>query len=98
MINAGQQICIVSGTGGYLGGRVAAALEERGTQVLRLTRNPKPGSRAIQFQLGSEISPSSLAGAHSLVHCAYDFKPLKWRDIHAINVAGTEKLLRAARD
>jgi NADH dehydrogenase len=31
------------------------------------------------------------------VHCAYDFKPLKWSDIYKVNVEGTEKLLRAAR-
>jgi nucleoside-diphosphate-sugar epimerase len=96
-VNTGESICIVSGAGGYLGSRVATALSQRGWQPLELTRNPKPGRRAIAFQLGAEISPSSLAGANSLVHCAYDFKPLKWHDIYQINVVGTEKLLHAAK-
>jgi nucleoside-diphosphate-sugar epimerase len=96
-VNAGESICIVSGTGGYLGGRVAAMLERRGQTVLELTRNPKPGRRATSFRLGADIQASALAGANSLVHCAYDFKPLKWNEIYEVNVAGTEKLLRAAR-
>lgn len=96
-MNTGESICIVSGTGGYLGSRVAAALEQRDQAVLELTRNPKPGRRATPFQLGADITPSSLAGATSLVHCAYDFKPLKWNDIYEVNVVGTEKLLRGAR-
>jgi nucleoside-diphosphate-sugar epimerase len=47
--------------------------------------------------LGAEISPSSLAGVTALVHCAYDFKPLRREEINAVNVEGTRKLLLAAR-
>src|ERR1700722_15637201 len=93
-----EQVCLVSGAGGYLGSRVMAALAQRGWQAVALTRNPKPGQRAIAFQLGAEISPEVLKGAHSLVHCAYDFKPLKWRALREVNVTGTGKLLKAARD
>ena len=92
------QVCFVSGARGYLGSRVTAALEERDWQVIELSRAPNPGRRAISFQLGTEISSSTLGGGRSLVHCAYDFRPLKWRDIHRINVIGTEKLFRAARE
>ena len=31
------------------------------------------------------------------MHCAYDFQPLGWKEIHAVNVDGTRKLFRAAR-
>jgi nucleoside-diphosphate-sugar epimerase len=47
--------------------------------------------------LGKEIDPAALKGAAALVHCAYDFKCLKWDEIVATNVAGSEKLFRAAR-
>ncbi|HWD94235.1 MAG TPA: NAD-dependent epimerase/dehydratase family protein [Verrucomicrobiae bacterium] len=97
-MNIAESTCIVSGTGGYLGGRVATALRQRGQSVLKMTRNPRAGHDAIPFQLGADIAPLSLAGASSLVHCAYDFKPLKWDEIYQVNVAGTEKLLRAARE
>src|SRR5450432_2650081 len=92
-----QETCLVTGAGGYLGGRVKAALEKRGWRVIELTHNPKSGGRAVRFQLGEELPPEILAGAKALVHCAYDFKQLSWADIHRVNVEGSEKLLRAAR-
>jgi len=92
-----QKTCLVTGAGGYLGSRVQAALEQRGWRVVALTRNPKPGRAAKKFQLGNEVSPEIFAGANALVHCAYDFKQIAWTDIHRVNVAGSEKLLRAAR-
>ena len=92
-----QKTCLVTGASGYLGGRVKAALQQLGWRVVELTRNPAPGSGVIRFQLGEEVSPEILAGAKALVHCAYDFKQLYWADIHRVNVAGSEKLLRAAR-
>jgi len=90
--------CLITGTNGYLGGRVKNAFEKNGWEVVELTRSPKPGSRAVRFQLGEELSPEALKGADALVHCAYDFKALSWPDIQAKNVAGSEKLLKAARD
>jgi len=89
--------CLVTGAGGYLGGCVKRALEQRGWRVTGLTRQPAPGVSDVQFQLGGEVSPADLAGAQALVHCAYDFKQVSWAGIHATNVAGSEKLLRAAR-
>ncbi len=92
-----NQTCLVTGASGYLGRRVKAALEQRGWRVVELTRDPKPGSSAVKFQLGTGVSPETLAGAKAMVHCAYDFQQLSWADIHRVNVAGSEKLLRAAR-
>ncbi len=90
-------LCLVTGASGYLGRRVKAALEQRGWRVVELTRNPKPGGAAKKFLLGETVTPEIFAGASALVHCAYDFKQLTWPDIHRLNVAGSEKLLRAAR-
>lgn len=92
-----EKRCAVSGTGGYLGGRVKAVLLEHGWKVVELTRRPKPDNTAIAFQLGESVSPGALAGVRALVHCAYDFKPLSWQAIHATNVAGSEKLFRSAQ-
>src|SRR5262245_13857344 len=97
-VPSAQQTCIVTGTGGYLGGRVKAALQQRGWRVVVLTRQPGPDTSAIRFQLGEEVSAADLKGAGALVHCAYDSKQVSWAGIHAINVAGSEKLLRAARE
>jgi nucleoside-diphosphate-sugar epimerase len=92
-----QPICAITGTGGFVGGCLRDYFVRHGWETLELTRRPKPGARAVAFQLGAEISPASLAGVTALVHCAYDFKPLRREEIHAVNVAGTRKLLSAAR-
>jgi nucleoside-diphosphate-sugar epimerase len=92
-----EPVCAISGSNGYVGGCIKNFLLGRGWEILELTRRPKPGARGVAFQLGAEVSPQSLAGVSALVHCAYDFKPLGWREIQAVNVAGTQKLLQAAR-
>jgi nucleoside-diphosphate-sugar epimerase len=92
-----KNLCAITGSNGYVGSCVKNYFAANGWEILELTRQPKPGARAVQFQLGGEISPAALAGADALVHCAYDFKPLTWQEIRAVNVAGTEKLFRAAR-
>jgi nucleoside-diphosphate-sugar epimerase len=92
-----KNVCAITGSNGYVGGCVKNYLEARGWEILELTRVPKPGARAVKFQLGAEISPVSLAGVAALVHCAYDFKPLSRDEIHEVNVVGSRKILEAAR-
>jgi nucleoside-diphosphate-sugar epimerase len=90
-------VCAITGSNGYVGGGIKNYFAAHGWEILELTRQPQPGPRGIKFQLGAEISPSSLAGVNALVHCAYDFKPQRWDEIRAVNVAGTRKLFQAAR-
>ena len=92
-----KKVCAITGSNGYVGGCIKNYFVARGWDILELTRQPKPGTRAIKFQLGAEIPPQSLAGVDALVHCAYDFKPLRWDEIHAVNVEGSRKLFSAAR-
>jgi len=91
-----KSLCAISGSNGYVGGCLKNYLGARGWEVLELTRRPAPGARAVAFRLGAEISPRALAGADALVHCAYDFQPLSWEEIHAVNVEGTRRLFEAA--
>jgi nucleoside-diphosphate-sugar epimerase len=91
-----QPLCAITGSSGYVGGCIKTHFCANGWGILELTRQPKPNSRAIPFQLGAEISPQVLAGVNALVHCAYDFRPLRWNEIGAVNVDGTRKILQAA--
>ncbi len=93
----GNPLCAITGAGGYVGGCLKNFFAARGWEILELTRRPKPGARAAAFQLGAEISPLALAGVTALVHCAYDFKPLRWNEIRTVNVEGARKVLEAAR-
>jgi nucleoside-diphosphate-sugar epimerase len=92
-----QPLCAITGSNGYVGSRITTHFRANGWEILELTRQPKPNSRAIPFQLGAEISPQALAGVNALVHCAYDFRPLRWNEIDAVNVDGARKILQAAR-
>jgi nucleoside-diphosphate-sugar epimerase len=92
-----KNLCVISGSNGFVGGCVKNYFEARGWETLELTRRPGPRSRAIQFQLGDDISSESFAGAACLIHCAYDFKPLRWEEIQAVNIEGSRKILEAAR-
>ncbi|HEX9047187.1 MAG TPA: NAD-dependent epimerase/dehydratase family protein, partial [Verrucomicrobiae bacterium] len=90
-------VCAITGSNGYVGGAIKNYFLTQGWDVLDLVRQPKAGARTARFQLGADVPADSLAGVDVLVHCAYDFKPLQWEELRAVNVAGTEKLFRAAR-
>lgn len=92
-----KPVCAVTGSNGYVGSCVKNYLSARGWEILELVRRPPADSAARPFQLGADISGAALVGVNALVHCAYDFKPLRWPEIRAVNVAGTEKLFQAAR-
>jgi nucleoside-diphosphate-sugar epimerase len=88
--------CAITGSNGYVGGLIKNYFTAKGWEVLELTRQPRSNTRAVKFHLGEDIPPSVLAGVKALVHCAYDFKPLTKGEIWAVNVAGAEKLFKAA--
>jgi nucleoside-diphosphate-sugar epimerase len=92
-----KKICAITGANGYVGGCIKNYFAARGWDMFELVRRPKPGSRSFQFQLGDDLSPDLLSGVNTLVHCAYDFTPLTWNEITAINVEGSRKILQAAR-
>ncbi len=92
-----KPVCAITGSNGYVGSCIQRHLRANGWNILELTRQPNPNSRAPLFQLGGEVSRQTFTGAQALVHCAYDFKPLRWDEIRSVNVDGTWKLCQAAR-
>jgi nucleoside-diphosphate-sugar epimerase len=94
---ATTNLCAVTGANGFVGSCLKRRLQTEGWRVVSWTRKPEPGTDAVQFRLGQDVDPSLFKGVRALVHCAYDFVPLRWEDIHAVNVVGSQKLLDAAR-
>ena len=92
-----KKICAITGSNGYVGSCVKKFFANRGWEIFELTRRPKAGSRAFQYQLGDDLSPELLSGVAAFIHCAYDFGPLNWDEIVTVNVEGSRKLLEAAR-
>jgi nucleoside-diphosphate-sugar epimerase len=103
------KVFLTGGTG-FIGGRVAALLRERGDQVMALARDPgragrlqKLGARVVPGDLSdrSELA-RAMAGCDALVHGAAVYKvgiPARERPaMYAANVVGTENALGAALD
>lgn len=92
-----KKICAITGSNGYVGGCVKNHFIAHNWEIFELTRRPKANTRGFRFQLGDDISPQLLSGIGALVHCAYDFKPLKWKEITEVNIEGSRKVLESAR-
>lgn len=93
-------LCAITGTNGYLGGCLVRAFLQAGWRVLALSRRPVASAEGLTwapFELGQDRLPEAATGADALIHCAYDFRPVTWNEITARNVAGTARLLAAAR-
>lgn len=89
----------VTGASGFCGSHVAAAAAARGADVLCLGRRPGPVGRHIPWNAATDLP--DLAGADLVVHCAAavgDPVPGSPAEaaMHAVNVDGTARLLRAA--
>jgi dihydroflavonol-4-reductase len=100
----------ITGATGFIGGRVAEKLRERGDDVVALVRSPEKASRLRE--LGCELVEGDLSdsaairrgveGAGACIHAAAIYKvgiPKKERQpMYESNVNGTENVLDAAID
>lgn len=88
-------LCAITGTGGYVGGHLAAFMIAAGWKVRSFTRVPISGD-SVAFNLSSETPRSAFVDVDLLIHCAYDFSPRRWKEIQEVNVRGAERLLSSA--
>lgn len=93
-----RQTAAVTGATGYVGGAIARRLRAHGWHVIGLTRSPTANADEHRpWSLQSQELPV-LQDVDVLVHAAYDFTPIAWDDIKAINIDGTRRLFDAAVD
>lgn len=92
----------VTGATGFIGRHLVDALTAEGWRVRALTRRPgdaklPDGVDGLEGSLEDEAAIARLAaGAEALVHCAGLIKAAGPGDFARVNVAGTERLARAA--
>ena len=95
-------VAAVTGASGYLGSQICETLETRGWQVVRLTRSPESShGQALPYDLAMPVTArvrEALRSANALIHGAYDLSLTSPADIWRVNVAGTRRLLEAARE
>jgi nucleoside-diphosphate-sugar epimerase len=97
-------LCLVTGAGGFIGGRLVESLLESGHGVRALVRDParatlapRPGLELARGDLGDPASlAEATAGAERVFHCAGlvgDW--LRPEEARRVNVVGTRSLLAA---
>jgi len=90
---------LVTGASGFLGGRLAQILVERG-EAVRVLARPTSDLRhldGLPVEVVRGDAGAAVQGVTHIYHCAgcsTDWAP--WRDYYEANVAGVEELLRAA--
>jgi ornithine--oxo-acid transaminase len=104
---AGEEICLITGATGFIGGRLARRLVEEGRSVRCLVRDSSDTSRLdeldLQIVVGDLTNARSLAravqGATHIFHCGALVSDWATKqEIAQINVGGTRSLLDAAVD
>jgi dihydroflavonol-4-reductase len=99
----GEGDVFLTGASGFVGAHVLDSLLMRGYRVRALVRDSTalpPGATAVSGDLRSPAAlASALRGCRYVVHTAalYSFAPRDRAAIAAVNIAGTESLLEAAR-
>jgi nucleoside-diphosphate-sugar epimerase len=95
-------VAAVSGASGYLGSQICETLESRGWRAIRLTRSPgRNRDQVFSYDLAMPITAQvreALRSADALIHTAYDLSLTSPADIWRVNVGGTRRLLKAARE
>jgi nucleoside-diphosphate-sugar epimerase len=77
-------------------------LESKGWQTIRLARSPEQShGQVFSYDLAMPITAQvreALRSADALIHAAYDLSLTRSADIWRVNVEGTRRLLKAARE
>jgi nucleoside-diphosphate-sugar epimerase len=93
---------VVTGASGYLGSRICQTLEAMGRQPIRLARSPgQRHGQVLSYDLAMPITAQvkeALRSADALIHAAYDLSLTRSVDIWRVNVEGTYRLLKAAKE
>jgi len=90
----------ITGASGFVGSLLVRHFEDAGWDVTRLSHSANTGdTNTVSFRLGEDLASDVFRSRQiaALVHCAYDFRPVKPAEIHRVNVEGTRKLLATAK-
>jgi nucleoside-diphosphate-sugar epimerase len=89
---------LVTGATGFVGGRVAARLRDRGDEVVAAVRTPSATLESLgveQLAIGLEVTAEALSGVDAVVHAAASVGP-SMADARAVNRDATRRIGEAA--
>jgi nucleoside-diphosphate-sugar epimerase len=94
----------VSGATGFVGAALCRHLAAHGYLVRALARSPAQPPQGLESlawyrcALPDDIDPRAFESADVFIHCAYDTRLRSAERARAINVAGSERVFRTARE
>ena len=97
---------LITGANGFLGGALCRYFTQRGYSVRSLVRNPLKNryieidakEEVYQCDLPDNIDEAAFEGENlALIHCAYASQTTDRKEVEAINVLGTRRLLTMTR-
>lgn len=95
-------VVAVTGASGYLGSQICKTLTSRGWQALTLARSLEQSrGQGFSYDLAAPVTAQvreTLLSASVLIHAAYDLSLTSAADIWRVNVEGTRRLLKAAKE
>jgi nucleoside-diphosphate-sugar epimerase len=98
-MNLEQPVCAITGAHGYVGSGIVESLRGH-VQVIALARNPSSESDIRWSLTGDEDIAPMLRHrkVSSLVHAAWDFRAVTQEEIWRVNVEGSIRLFKMARE
>jgi nucleoside-diphosphate-sugar epimerase len=93
--------CIITGSRGYVGSRIAAYLQSQGWHIIELRRDlqeplEKDGRTLLPWSLGNDLDCDALAGAQALIHCAWDMSATGLEEGRRVNIEPSKSLILQA--
>ncbi|MGA2667753.1 MAG: NAD-dependent epimerase/dehydratase family protein [Ignavibacteria bacterium] len=88
----------ITGANGYLGTSIKNYLRKSGYKVYEYRHDIKDiNEDSFPFSLEGDLNQAIFNKINILIHCAFDFTYINWRDIYNVNVLGSEKLFSVAK-
>ena len=98
-----KRICMITGSRGYVGSRIATCLESAGWQIIELRRDlnepvTRDGRRLLPWSLGCDLDAEEVAGVRALIHCAWDMSATGEPDSRRTNIEPGKALFLQATE
>lgn len=98
------RVVAISGAAGFLGAALCRHLAAHGFAVRALARSPARRPEALaslawyRCALPDDVDPRAFESVDTFIHCAYDTRFRSAEHARAVNVAGSERVFRIARE
>ena len=87
----------ISGAYGYVGTFLCDFFKTYGYNVIKFTHNKQRHSKDYYMDLSNPVKGKPMPQLDYFIHCGWDMRLVKWKDIKNINIDGSITLLQTVR-